>query len=138
MRYLKMFIAGLAFPSTLLPFLLLAAWNAGNTQMFTVPFLHFIPIAWGIWNVLYFVVFTKILPWNRTIKLLVTGAALGLLIALYGVFVADIPHLMGVVKPLAYLPLIVAPIIYALFWLFIVNPLNHLLGIDERSLFTAD
>lgn len=132
MKYIKIFIAGLAFPSTVLPCLLLIASMFGKTQIFTIPFLHFIPVLWGIWNLLYFSLFSKILPENSSARLLITGAVLGFLIAAYGVFEANIPQLMGFPSSLTYLPLIVGPILYAIFWLFIVNPLNHLLGIYEK------
>lgn len=132
MKYIKIFIAGIAFPSTLLPCLLLIAWIFGKTQIFDVPFLHFIPVIWAIWNILYFSLFSKILPGSSVVKLLITGAVLGFLVAIYGVFVADVPQLLGFSSSWTYLPLIVAPIIYALFWLYIVTPLNHLLGIYEE------
>ncbi len=132
MKYVKIFIAGIAFPSTILPFFLLIAGFLGKTQIYPIPLLHFIPIIWGVWNILYFSSFSKIIPGNSTIKLLITGAVLGLLVATYGVFVVDIPQLVGFSKSLTYFPLIAVPLIYALFWLFIVNPLNHLLGIYEK------
>lgn len=131
MKYIKMFVAGIIFPSILLPFLLLIALGFGKSQIYTLPLLHFIPIIWGIWNVLYFTVFLEHLPKNSTLRLLITGAVLGLLVALYGVFVLDIPALVGLPPSLTYLPLIGAPILYAICWLFIVNPLNHLLGIHD-------
>jgi hypothetical protein len=132
MKYIKIFIAGIAFPSTLLPCLLLIAWILGKIQIFTIPFLHFIPVIWGIWNILYFSLFAKILSGNLIVKLLITGAVLGFLIAIYGIFVAEIPQLVGFSSSWTYFPLIAAPIVYALFWVFIVNPLNHLLGIYEK------
>ena len=33
---------------------------------------------------------------------------------------------------LTYLPIILAPIIYAILWVFIVKPLNHLLNVQEN------
>lgn len=132
MKYVRIFIAGIAFPSTVLPCLLLIAWFFGKPQIFDIPFLHFIPIMWAVWNVLYFLLFSKILPGNSVVRLLITGAVLGFLVAIYGVFVEDVPQLLGFSSSWIYLPLLVAPIIYALFWLFIVSPLNHLLGIYEE------
>mgnify|MGYP001262277353 CR=1 FL=1 len=132
MRYIKIFIEGIAFPSTILPCLLLIAWYLGKTQIFNIPFLHFIPVIWGIWNILYFSICSKILPGNSTVRLLLTGAFLGFLVAIYGVFVAHIPELLGFQNSWINLPLLVAPIIYGIFWLFIVNPLNHLLGVYEE------
>lgn len=130
MKYIKMFIAGIAFPSTLIPFLLLTAQGFGKTQALTIPFLHFIPLIWGIWNILYFTFFLRLLPKNRTMSLAITGAVLGFLVALYGVFVANIPQLLGFPQYYGYFPLIMAPILYAIVWVYIVDPINHLLGID--------
>lgn len=132
-KYIKIFIAGIAFPSVLLPLVLLVAWAFGKTQIFTIPFLHLIPLIWGVWNILYFALFLKALPQNSILRLLITGAVLGFLIAAYGVFALHIPTLMGWPKSLTYLPLIFAPILYAIFWLFIVDPLNHLFGISEKN-----
>ncbi len=129
MRYIKMFIAGIALPSTILPCLILIAWAFGKTQILMIPFLHLIPLIWGLWNVLYFVGFLKILPENLTVRLLITGGVLGFLVAAYGVFVYDIPLLLGLPDSFTYVPLVIGPILYAVLWLFIVKPLNRLLGI---------
>lgn len=131
MKDVKRFIAGIAFPSTILPFIILNVWFFGKTAILSQPLLHFIPLAWGVWNVLYFSFFTKILPGSSTSKLLITGAVLGFLVAAYGVFMADIPRLLGFPPSLTYLPLVIGPILYAIFWLFIVRPLNHLLGVYD-------
>lgn len=133
MKYVRIFIAGMAFPSILLPFLFFLAWVFGKTQIFSIPFLHFIPLIWGIWNILYFTYFLKKFPQNPTVRLLITGGILGFLIAIYGVFVLNIPTLMGFPKSFTYLPLIVVPILYAVFWLFIVQPLNRMLGVNEMG-----
>lgn len=133
MRSIIMFIAGMAFPSILLPFFFLLAWTLGKTQVFSIPFLHFIPLIWGIWNVLYFTYCCKKLPQNQTIRLLVTGGILGFLIALYGVFGLNLPAVIGLPESFTHLPLLIAPLLYAVCWLFIVHPLNQLLGINETG-----
>ena len=132
MKYTKMFIAGLALPSVLLPFLLLFAWMGGFPQLLTVPFLHFIPLLWGIWNIVYFVFLEKILPGNSTIQMLLTGGILGLIVAICGVCWLHLPQLLGLPHSLTYLPLIIAPIVYAILWLFVVSPLNDLLQVERN------
>jgi hypothetical protein len=132
MKYLRIFIAGITFPSILLPFLLCAALMLGKSQILTIPVLHFIPLIWGVWNVLYFLFFRKILPGNATVRFLLAGAILGLLVAIYGVFWLNMPEILGLPKSLDYLPLILGPVIYAIVWLFIVKPLNALLDIKEK------
>lgn len=133
MRYLKMFIAGMTVPSIILPLLMLIVHGLGKSQILTIPFFHFIPWIWGIWNILYFVFFFKYLPQNTSLRLLITGAVLGLLVAAYGVFVLKIPSLVGLADCCNYLPLLIGPILYAILWRFLVGPLNHLLGIYEES-----
>lgn len=128
MKYIKMFIAGIALPSTLVPFLLCLAKYAGKPQLLDIPFLHFIPLLWGVWNILYFTWFDKI-ELRETPRLLLTGAILGLLVASIGVFWLHIQAVLGLPASLTYLPLIVGPILYAILWLYIVKPINHLLGL---------
>lgn len=129
MRYLKMFIAGLALPSFLLPFIFILSWLIANTQVFTYLFPHLIPLIWGIWNILYFEFFSTVLPGSENTKWLLTGGILGLLIAIYGVFVMNAPALIGMPTSLHYLPIIVGPIVYAILWRYVVKPLNELLGV---------
>jgi hypothetical protein len=134
MKYIKMFIAGMTFPSILLPCLFFLSWILGKMQIFMIPFLHFIPLLWGVWNVLYFTFFSKVFPGNSTFRMLLTGGILGFLVAAYAVFGLHIPTLLGVPLNLIYLPLVVVPVLYAILWPLIVKPLNRLLGIyeDER------
>ena len=127
---LKAFIAGLVLPSVILPLLLCAALHLGKPEVLTIPFLHFIPLIWGMWNLLYFAVF-KHFSSNVNGRLLLTGAVLGLLIAVYGVFKLEIPTLVGFPEGLYYLPLIVGPILYALLWRYILKPLNSFLGLQN-------
>lgn len=128
-KYIKMFIAGIALPSTVLPFLLLIASTLGKTQVLNILFLHFIPIIWGVWNILHTEFFLKILPKNPTWGFLISGAVLGFLVAAIGVFGLDLPQYLGFPKAFMYLPLLGAPLVYALLWLVVVYPLNRVLGV---------
>lgn len=129
MNDLKAFISGLVVPSVILPIIVIVAWETGREQVLTIPFLHFIPLIWGGWNVLYFKYFKEILPENLDLSLLITGAVLGLLVALYGVFQLHLPELLGLPVSMHLLPLIVAPVLYAVLWRYLVHPLNNLLKI---------
>lgn len=131
MKLLKSFIAGIVVPSIILPIIILLAVYLGKSQILTIPFLHFIPVIWGIWNMLYFTVFKNILPENQDTRLLITGALLGFLIAAVGIFYLDIPHLIGMPDQLHYLPLIVGPLVYAVLWRFLVKDLNHILYLKD-------
>lgn len=131
MQSFKAFVAGLVVPSIILPVLLCIAIGLGKPQILNIAFIHFIPIVWGIWNVLYFAVFKKILKCNLSCRLLLTGAILGLLVATYAVFWLQVPAIIGLPSSLFYLPLIGAPILYAILWRLCVKPLNDLLHLND-------
>jgi len=131
MKLLKSFIAGIVVPSIILPILILLAVYLGKSQILTIPFLHFIPVVWGLWNMLYFTVLKNILPENQDMRLLITGAILGFLVASFGTFYLDVPHLVGLPDQIYYLPLIAGPILYAILWRFLVKDLNHILYLKD-------
>lgn len=129
MNSLRAFISGIALPSVVLPIFLCFALHFHKEALLREPFIHYIPVIWGIWNVLYFLVCRHILPGDENQKLFLTGASLGLLIAYIGVFWIKMPETLGFTGGLAYLPLIGAPIVYAILWRFVVKPLNSLVGL---------
>jgi hypothetical protein len=131
MKYLRAFIAGIVLPTLLLPIPLYTMLALGKTQVLA-PFIHVIPLLWGIWNILYFALFIKIFPWDLNVRLLLTGAILGLLVALYGVFCLNLPAILGFPSQIYYLPLVVGPIVYAILWRFVVKPLNHIVGLRDE------
>lgn len=131
MRFLKAFIAGLVLPAVLLPLQLYAWYAMGNTALLSQPILLLLPIVWGLWNVVYFAVLKYILPFGVNERLIITGFLLGLLLAIYGVFVLDLPALVGIPNYLRYLPLVLAPIIYAVVWKYIVKFLNEVVGLEN-------
>lgn len=127
---LKAFIAGLVVPSVILPLILCTALHVEKSQILMIPFLHFIPLIWGGWNVIYFLLF-KHLSTDVNGRLLITGAALGLIVAIYAVFQLDLPSQLGLPGYMHYVPLVVAPVLYALLWRYAVKPLNTLLGLQS-------
>ncbi len=74
-------------------------------------------------------VLKDILPGTENTKLLITGAVLGLILAVIGIFWIELPTIIGLTGNAIYFPLLAAPIAYALMWRFIVKPLNRLVGI---------
>ena len=131
MRLIKIFMAGITFPSILLPCFIILFFE--NSQILTIPFIHFIPVIWGIWNILYVKFFVEFFPGNSNLKLLISGAVLGLLIASYAVYVLNIPSLLEWPTSFTYIPLFIGPILYVIFWLFIVHPLNQLVGVYDHK-----
>lgn len=132
MNNLRAFIAAIAFPSTILPIFLCLAVYYQREELLSVVFVHIIPLIWGIWNVLYFAVCKEKLPGEENTKLLITGASLGLFVAIIGVFWAGIPSIIGLSGNAEYLPLVGVPIVYALLWKFVVDPLNEILGVKSK------
>jgi uncharacterized membrane protein len=131
MKWLKSFIAGIIVPTIILPICTLIFLYIGKKEILTIPFLHFIPIIWGFWNMFYFAFLKNVLSDNQNTRLYTTGAILGFLVAIYGVFWFDVPTLIGLPEQIRYLPIIVAPIVYALLWRFLVKDLNHILYLKD-------
>lgn len=127
---LRAFIAGLALPSVVVPIIATTLFSMGKREILTEPFFHVIPLIWGLWNIFYFNTLRNIIP-IKFLRLLITGAILGILIALFGVYWLHVPEKIGVPEQYHYLPLIGAPILYAIVWLFIVSRLNDLVGLKD-------
>lgn len=125
MNLVRAFSAGIVIPVLILPLVLCTALHFGQSQILGVVFLHYIPIIWGVWNALVFGLFQN----HSNCRYLFAGALLGILIAAYGVFVLHVPEIIGIPSQYHLLPLVVAPIAYAIFWRFLVKPLNSLLGV---------
>lgn len=133
MKLVKTFMAGLTFPATVLPFIYTALYLCERSSVHQAPLQFmplFIPIVFGVWNVIC-ITGAKCCPCNNpSIRAFADGAILGIIVSLVGVFVLDLPALLfGWEDNLRYLPLLLVPIIYGLTWRFIVYPLNRMLGV---------
>ena len=135
MKYVKAFIAGLAFPATVFPILYSGVYLGGQGEVRTVPvqfFPLFIPLVFGLWNDLYFLIGKRCPVRDRNVRLWAHGGILGFLAAVFGVFVIGIPALLfNVTGGIQYLPLVVVPIVYGLIWRYVVKYLNDLVGLDD-------
>ena len=131
MRYLRAMVAGVFFPSILLPIILLIASTYGKADLLQVKFFHIIPLLWGGWNILYFAFFKDVFPGSEVVKLLLTGAILGLLVAIIAVFWLRLPEILGLPRHLQLLPLVGAPIGYAILWALVMKPLNKIVGLSK-------
>ena len=84
MKYVKAFIAGLAFPATVFPILYSGVYLGSQGQVRTVPvqfFPLFIPLVFGLWNDLYFLIGKRCPVKDRNLRLWAYGAILGFLVA---------------------------------------------------------
>jgi len=131
MKTIKAFIAGMILPAVVLPFALILFSLFGRGEVVGILSLHLIPIVWGVWNVLYFSCFKKRLLMSKTIRLIITGAGLGVLVGLWAIFIAGISKIFGIEGPTRFLPVLVAPVIYSLLWTFVVGPLNKFVGLQD-------
>lgn len=125
----RAFIAGTVVPTILVPIGICFAIFYERSELLAVPFIHWLPVIWGIWNLLYAANLCTCLPKNLTLRLFVVGAVLGLLLALYGIFWQDIPSLLDIPEAYRYYPLFVIPILYAILWRWAVHPINKLLSV---------
>lgn len=130
MNLFRAFIAGTVLPTIVLPIVLLTAIYNGKSELLDVPIVHFIPVIWGIWNLLYFAICKNFLPGGVIGRYIISGGLLGLILAFYAVFIVGLPEILGFGE-YQYYPLVVAPIVYAIVWLVIVKPLNNFLGVRE-------
>ncbi|MEX1013291.1 MAG: hypothetical protein WD595_07050 [Waddliaceae bacterium] len=132
MTNIRAFISGIVLPSILLPLILSVAVYLERPQLSEVLFVHYLPIIWGVWNIIYFAGLRESLPGSQDVKLMLTGLILGLLVAIVAVFFVDLPEAMGLEGNAVYIPLVLGPILYAILWWLVVNPLNKIVGVENR------
>ncbi len=124
MIYLRAFLSGILFPTIFLPIVLTINVLFGRREIVDLLCIHYLPLIWGLWNVFYF---AYLRSYNLSIS--TAGAILGFILALVGVFIIGIPQIIGLAGNWTYLPLIAVPLIYALIWRYLVEPVNHIVGI---------
>ena len=130
MTYLRAFIAGTVFPTILLPIMLCLAVSYGKPEFQTISIIDWIPIIWGIRNILYLAFFVKVVKLDCSAKSFIWGAILSLILASDAVLSVHLPHLLGIKAGYEYLPLLIAPIGYGLVWMLIVKRLNKVVGVN--------
>lgn len=134
MTQLKAFMAGLTIPAVVMPFAYAVLYKVNVGQVQTEPFQFlplFLPLAFGLWNVLYFATLSNCPMKDKpALRLTLWGAKLGLLVALLGVFVLNLPwYLFGITSDFKYAPLIILPIVYGIVWRYGVGYLNKVLSL---------
>lgn len=129
-KFCKAFMAGMFFPALFLTLMYTMLYCCSSTNIQTFPaqfFVMYIPVLFGITNCLYKWVGDCCPIKDFNLRLWVTGGILGLIVALFGVFVFNIPSLLfnfsGI---LVYFPLIFMPIVYGAIFRYIVKWLNTL------------
>ena len=127
MKYLKAFMAGVALPVIVCPFIFMWLAYNGNIRVLEHVPMYFVPMIWGLWNVILVGLGNKCIIKDVKTRYVVHGGTLGFLLALVGMFVFYVDlAFFGMPLPFAWGLLIVAPIVYALAWRYVVYPLNKL------------
>lgn len=134
--FFKSFIAGLALPAFFLPFFYTFLYFVIGQPVQENP-LQFIPLylplLFGITNVIYIWIGDRCPITGLNARLFTTGAILGFIVAIIGVFIINIPTLVfGLTGSLRYLPIILVPIIYGIIFRYIIKWLNVLLGLSNN------
>lgn len=134
-KFVKAFIAGLAFPAVFLPLAYTLLFFVEHTALRThsLQFIPmYIPIVFGITNALYIHIGDGLPNKSVNAALWAVGGCLGFVVAVLGVFFIHVPSLVFgsmLDNDLVYMPLIVLPIVYGFIFRYIIKWLNKLLAI---------
>ena len=132
-KYVKAFIAGMAFPALFLPLAFTALFclnhHVQHHALFFAPM--YLPLVFGIANMLYIKMIEGMPAKNANSALWTVGIFLGFIVALLGVFVIHVPTIVfgSTNSDVIYAPLIVLPLIYGIVFRYIVKWLNKLLSV---------
>lgn len=129
MKIYKPFLAGMALPSFMLPFICILFYLFKGEYSVFLLIVPFVPLVWGIWNVL-FVNFENVSPIiDREINIWLWGAFLGLLfVSLMSVF--DLPKMIFNIQGfMSYGIFFIVPLIYGLVWRYFVKYFNECLDL---------
>lgn len=130
-KYIKAFIAGSAFPVIISPMLYLGIPFSLHPEVGFNYFSHMlvIPILVGLLNMLFIKV-KHLLP-SGTSKYWMWGAGHGFVFSLLGNFYSNIPtDLFMLERPVAFITILIATILYACIWRFIIRNINVMMNID--------
>lgn len=131
--FVKSMMSGMVFPGIFLPLAYTSLYFYESTLIQTNPLQFipmYIPILFGVTNVIYLWIGDRCPIQDINWRLWVTGASLGLIVALFGVFVFNVPTLIfGLSYGFEYMPLVFLPIIYSVIFRYIIKWLNNILDI---------
>lgn len=132
-KFVKAFLAGVGFPAVFLPlaYTMLFFMEYPSMKIHSLQFVPmYIPIVFGLANMLFVRLSDGTPAKNLDAGLWTTGACLGFIVAVIGVFVLHVPTMIfGDMHGFQYLPLIALPIIYGVIFRYVVKWLNKAVGI---------
>lgn len=132
-KLVKAFVSGMAFPAVFLPLAYAGLYMMDHRALTQHPIQFvpmFIPLAWGIANVIHSKVNDEARGKSINKGLWLTGAILGFLVAVVGIFMMHIPTMIfGELRGFEFAPLVVLPIVYGLLFRYVVKWLNKTLSV---------
>jgi hypothetical protein len=130
LNYGKAFIAGIAVPATVSPFVIGAFVLRGNVEALAqLPFLYFGSLLWGVWNIIFLLTRKKVPGKERTNKIGFYGAAYGLISALLNGLYFEFTTVLSIADGWIPVAVVVYPLILFLVWKYWVDELNVKLGV---------
>lgn len=132
-KFVKAFIAGMALPAVFLPLAYTVLfWSEPQPlKAHPVQFLAlYLPLVWGLANVVYVKLSEDSSAKNVNSGMWVTGACLGFIVAVLGVFMLHIPTMIfGEMHGFQFAPLIILPIVYGALFRYVVKWLNKVIAV---------
>jgi len=131
----KIFLAGLAPLGSILPFVytFLYAFDLSSVRTLSLQFIPlYLPIIFGVWNVLYFHTLRKWFPRNQNRRLWIAGIILGFILGLVEVYVVKLPErALGMTGVMVYIPIFIAPVFFGALWRYVVKWFNAFFEIKD-------
>ncbi len=132
-KFVKAFVAGMVFPGIFLPlaYTLLYVMDTRPIPTRTLEFVPmYLPIIWGFANAIFMHLHEGSSVKRLNAGLWVTGACLGFLVAVCGVFILNLPTIVfGELNGLEFVPLIILPVIYGAVFRYIVKWFNKMISV---------
>lgn len=132
-KFIRAFVAGMLVPAVFLPIaytilFVLKLHNMHDNMLQFIPM--YIPIIFGLTNVLYIHLNEGLSSRNANIRLYLTGGILGLFIAIIGIFALHLPTVIfGFTSSLKLMPLFILPVIYGAIFRFLIKWLNKAIAV---------
>ncbi|MFI5390560.1 MAG: hypothetical protein ACHQYQ_04290 [Bacteriovoracales bacterium] len=129
MKIYKPLLAGMVLPSVILPFISLFVYlNRGGYSKFLL-IAPFIPLIWGIWNIL-FINFVRMSPIiDREINIWIWGALLGFILVSFLSLFGLPKAIFNFSGFMSYGIFIFVPIAYGIAWRYFVKYFNETLDL---------
>ena len=129
MKIFKPFLAGMILPAFMLPFItiILYVFRGEYSHFFLIA--PFIPLIWGIWNIL-FINFETISPIiDRDINIWLWGSLLGLILISIATLFSIPKEIYKIEGFMSYGIFFLAPIVYGIVWRYFVKYFNETLDL---------